>query len=318
MKKLRVIYIAIVLEFILILAACTPSSPEPALDLHAEMIAFSSTRKGNNLEIFVMNTDGNGVTRLTNDSATDGSPNWSPDGKRIVFHSKRSGEFNLYIINVDGSGLFRLTDSKFEDKDPCWSPDGEWIAFHSYRNGIAELFIIRPDGTGLDRIETEITSMSDNSFAPNWSKDATQLVFYSDADGDLDVYKIDLAVTDIIDERTFDWVGQNLIQLTNTPGDDMSPAFSPDGGKIAFQSERSGNYEIFSMDVDGENQNQLSDAGGGYAVRVSWSSDGLRLVFSIVAADMKTASLFTINRDGTDQQKLTHTNSVDAAPAWKP
>lgn len=303
---------------ILATIACGSSTPEPTLDPNVEKIAFSSTRKGNNLEIYVMDTSGNGITRLTNEDTTDGSPNWSTDGTQIVFHSKRSGEFNLYIMKTDGSGLFRLTDHSWEDKDPCWSPDGEWIAFHSYQAGRAELYLIKPDGTGLDKIETDVTNSDANSYAPNWSSDGTQLAFYSDFDGDLDIYKIDLGVADIYNENTFDWVGQNLTQLTNSPGDDMSPAFSPDGGKIAFHSERSGHYEIFSMDVDGSNQNQLTNNADGQAVRATWSPDGLKLAFAIIKLDNKSSAIYTINRDGTGLTKITDGSALDAAPAWQP
>jgi len=318
MKKRLIPILISSLVVILATIACGSSTPEPTLDPNAELIAFSSTRKANNLEIFVMDTSGKGITRLTDEKTTDGSPSWSPDGSQIVFHSKRSGQFNLYIMNADGSGLIRLTDHSWEDKDPCWSPDGEWIAFHSYQAGRAELFLIKPDGTGLDKVETDITNSGANSYAPNWSTDGTRLAFYSDADGDLDIYKIDLAVVDIFDENTFDWVGQNLVQLTNSNGDDMSPAFSPDGGKIAFHSNRTGHYEIWSMDVDGSNQNQLTTNADGQAVRATWSPDGLKLAYAVIAMDNESAAIWSINRDGTAALKLTDGSALDAAPAWQP
>lgn len=318
MKKRLMPVLATILVIILTTIACGSSTPEPTLDPNAELIAFSSTRKGNNLEIYVMDTSGKGITRLTDEKTTDGSPNWSPDGSQIVFHSKRSGQFNLYIMNADGSGLFRLTDHSWEDKDPCWSPDGEWIAFHSYQAGRAELFLIKPDGTGLDKIDTDVTNSSANSYAPNWSSDGTQLAFYSDLDGDLDIYKIDLGVVDIYNETTFDWVGQNLTQLTNNNGDDMSPAFSPDGGKIAYHSKVSGHYEIYSMDVDGSNQNQLTKNADGQAVRATWSPDGLKLAFAVIALDNESSAIWVINRDSTGAVKLTDGSALDAAPAWQP
>jgi Tol biopolymer transport system component len=322
MKKRLIPIVTATLIVILVTIACGSSTPEPTieptLDPNVEKIAFSSTRKGNNLEIYVMDTSGKGITRLTDESTTDGSPNWSPDGTKIVFHSKRSGEFNLYIMNADGSGLFRLTDHSWEDKDPCWSPDGEWIAFHSYQAGRAELYMIKPDGTGLDKIETDITNSGANSYAPNWSPDGSQLAFYSDFDGDLDVYKIDLGVVDIYNETTFDWVGQNLTQLTNNNGDDMSPAFSPDGSKIAYHSQLSGHYEIYTMDVDGSNQNQLTRNADGQAVRATWSPDGVKLAYAVIALDNKSSSIWVINRDGTGALKLTDGSALDAAPAWQP
>ena len=318
MKKRLFPILAATMIIVVTTIACGSSTPAPTLDPNGELIAFSSTRKGNNLEIYVMDTSGKSITRLTDEKTTDGSPNWSPDGTKIVFHSKRSGQFNLYIMNADGSGLFRLTDHSWEDKDPCWSPNGEWIAFHAYQAGRAELYMIKPDGTGLDKIDTDVTNSGANNYAPNWSSDGTQLAFYSDFDGDLDIYKIDLGVMDIFDDNTFDWVGQNLTQLTNTKGDDMSPAFSPDGGKIAFHSNRTGHYEIWSMDVDGSNVNRYTDTPDGQAVRATWSPDGLKLAYAIIALDNKSSAIWVINRDGTGALKLTDGSALDAAPTWQP
>src|SRR5438105_1146558 len=71
-------------------------------------IAFTSNRDGND-EIYVMNTDGTGVTRLTNDPASDSQPAWSPDGSRIAFTSTRVGNFDIYVMNADGTNVTRLT-----------------------------------------------------------------------------------------------------------------------------------------------------------------------------------------------------------------
>ena len=66
-------------------------------------LVFISTHDGDP-EIFVMNTDGSGLRKLTDNSAVDAAPSWSPDGGKIVFTSDRSGAFELYSMNSDGSG----------------------------------------------------------------------------------------------------------------------------------------------------------------------------------------------------------------------
>jgi len=97
-------------------------------------IAFSSWRDGNG-EIYVMNTDGSEQKRLTNSPNSDGSPCWSPDGKKIVFTSKRDGNIEIYVMNADGSEQRNLTNNPAIDAWPSWSPDGEKIAFNSGRDG---------------------------------------------------------------------------------------------------------------------------------------------------------------------------------------
>jgi hypothetical protein len=87
----------------------------------AGRIAFASNRDGNR-EIYVMNADGSGVTRLTNNPADDVVPSWSPDGRRIAFESDRDGNLEIYVMNADGSGQTNLTNNPADDVVPSWSP----------------------------------------------------------------------------------------------------------------------------------------------------------------------------------------------------
>ena len=89
-------------------------------------IVFSGTLTGqsqtSNEDIYLMNADGSGRTRLTNDSGQDGGPSWSPDGTKIAFSSSRDGDVEIYVMNADGTGLTRLTNSDGPDSSPSWSP----------------------------------------------------------------------------------------------------------------------------------------------------------------------------------------------------
>ena len=71
---------------------------------------------------YIMNVDGSGVSRLTDNSANDEHPDWSPDGRRIAFISDRDGDYEIYVMNADGSDVIQLTDNSTDDVLPSWSP----------------------------------------------------------------------------------------------------------------------------------------------------------------------------------------------------
>ena len=84
-----------------------------------QRIAFSSSRDGN-AEIYVMNANGSGQTRLTTHPASDITPAWSPHETKIAFASDRDGNFEIYVMNADGSGQTRLTTHPATDVSPDW------------------------------------------------------------------------------------------------------------------------------------------------------------------------------------------------------
>ena len=84
-------------------------------------IAFASNRAGN-FEIYVMNANGTGVTRITHNSAFDDEPAWSPDGTKLAFVSERAGNAEIYVMNANGTGVTRLTNNPAIDEEPAWGP----------------------------------------------------------------------------------------------------------------------------------------------------------------------------------------------------
>ena len=133
-----------VLVFGLVAAGVTTQgSGAGAQDLEG-LIAFYSNRDGN-YEIYSIRPDGSDLKRLTFDPASDQTPAWSPDGRRLAFRSERSGGGNLYVMDADGGSLRRLTMGPGDDSQSAWSPDGTRIAFSSLRDGNRDIYVVNDE-----------------------------------------------------------------------------------------------------------------------------------------------------------------------------
>jgi TolB protein len=143
---------------------------EPALSPDGSKVAFSSERGGKPM-IYVMNSDGSNVKRLTFKGNYNSSPSWSPDGKKIAFAGQDGSNFDIYTMDPDGSNLKRITSAtKLDGKpahneDPSFSADSRYIVYTSNRTGKNQIFISTADGSE----ERRVTNDSKNYYRPKWS-----------------------------------------------------------------------------------------------------------------------------------------------------
>src|SRR6266550_2488547 len=218
-------------------------------------IAFHSTRDGD-FQIYVMNPDGSGVARVTNDTGGSVDPIWSPDGKRIAYANFHSGRSEVFVINVVGTGETQLTtDGGFPG---AWSPDGTRIAFANSSDGDDELFLMNPDGSGVTRLTH--SPGRDEGDRAGWSPDGARIVFSSDRDGGL------------LHVFVMNADGSGVTQLTSGDFVDDDPVWSPDGQLIAFHSTRDGGDEdIFVMNADGSGVTQLTFNDGVFDAVPVWT-----------------------------------------------
>jgi hypothetical protein len=234
----------------------------PAWSPDGNKIAFGSSRDGG-WDIYVMNDDGSGITRLTSESARDDEPAWSPDGTRIAFTSDRDGDFEIHVMNADGSGVIKLTDHPAQDGNPAWSPDGSRIAFTSDRDGNNELYVMNADGTGTVRL----TNVTDEAIHPEWSPDGQKILFTRTEAG----------------QYVMNADGSGLKWLSVYGG---GATWSPDGTRVVFS-----NWNLFVINADGSGVRDLNVHG----YEPAWSAESPIVSNPVASAG---AILVDASRDG--------------------
>src|SRR5262249_46539350 len=122
----------------------------PAWSPDAGRIAFNCEVQSGNSDICLINTDGTGFVRLTNDPASDVGPTWSPDGASIAFATARyGGGREIAVRSADGS-LVSQMGSGIVGSEPAWSPDGAQIAFDARdSDAYPNIYLMKVDGTNV-------------------------------------------------------------------------------------------------------------------------------------------------------------------------
>jgi Tol biopolymer transport system component len=293
-----------VLALVVVTSVISPPASHAAFPGANGKIAFTSTRDGNG-EVYVMNADGSGQTNVSNNTAYDSQPRWSPDGTKIVFQSNRDGNYEIYVMNANGTAQTRLTNNTANDSFPSWSPDGTKIAFiRSGGTRHGELWIMNADGTDETQLISDVVGTFPAYFSTAWSPDGTKIALsrsQSDTNQEIDVINAD---------------GSGLTALTSNGVNTAFPNWSPDGTKIAFDRGPAGSADIYVMNPDGSSQTNLTNNGGQINQSAAWSPDGTKIVFN--SNRDGNAEIYVMQGNGTGQTRLTFSSGSDGAPDWQP
>jgi Tol biopolymer transport system component/DNA-binding winged helix-turn-helix (wHTH) protein len=283
-------------------------------------------------------------------TAWSGKVDWSPDGKYLVFSGRPSAEGSTYlgVLNIDSLEVRQLTHPRpglQGDFDCSFSPDGQQVAFSRRAESASELFVVRAAG-GEPR---QLTFDNRRIDTPAWTPDGRELVFASNRDGSynlwrmpseggtprrlegigLDAHQPSIARSGgrlVYSQQSIDtniWRMQtrastgdsnSRIKIIGSTRRDENPHLSPDGKKIAFESNRSGSRELWLADADGGNPLQLTNFAGPLTGNPRWSPDGRELAFD--SRPEGRAQIYLINANGGQVRRLTNDAYDNLAPSW--
>lgn len=251
-------------------SACVPEEPVPNPPV-SPAIAFVSERSGND-ELYLVDTDGTNLIRLTNSPGFDRAPSWSNDGTQLVFNSRRDPhgtQPEIYIMKVDDQSLRRVTNDELEDQRASFTPGDESVI--SQRGNFANGWRIIETDLDTGATSTIVNSPGFWAAAPAVSPDGTRLVFQSNHES-TGIFPFRLYVMDLESGAITDLGHADS-------GSDDGPRWSPDGTTIAFSSSRDGgDSHLHLVDIATGEVTQLT-FGASSDSSPSWSPDGTQIVF---------------------------------------
>jgi Tol biopolymer transport system component len=297
-----------------------------------------SERKLSNLNSVILEIGGDGNTKALD---------WSPNGKFLASSEQPSLALppRIFLLAVDTGEKKPLTSGPF-DLRPAFSPDGESLLFS--RRALARFDLYRVPVAG--GVPQPVTSDHDrNSVSGAWTADGTEIIFagdwyegglfrvkaqggksqplspggqfgyfpsisrqghrlvYGEQTYDTDIWRLDLS-------RAQNGKPSSLTRLISSSRREDTPNFSPDGKRVVFDSNRSGHWEIWVCDSDGQNSVQLTSFRGPYTTGTArWSPDGASIAFD--ARPEGRSDVFVIHAESRAQRKLT-AEGHNIAPSW--
>ncbi len=255
---------------------------------YSEMtITESDGKRMMNADVYVINADGTGKMRISQERGNQYFSSWTPDGEHVVFGSADSvtKTANLFIASVDGSDRKQLTDLNGRNSQPSVSPDGRQIAFASTSESEKfQLHVMDVDGKNLKRITKDDSTAYYN---PQWSPDGRRLVFYAEKGDSKD--QVWTIASDGSDARL----------LTGGKGHNIFPSFCNDG-RIIFSTNLDGEPGgVFRIAPDGSDPEQIT------WLRSSWariSPDGRKIAW--IEGRFPSTAIFVADLDGRNRRKL--------------
>jgi len=224
-----------------------------------DRIVFASDRSGGINNLWICDLNGSNAVQLTDNTANETHPCWSPDGTVIAFDRRwPSQDAEIMTVNADGSGVRALTNNAVGDRHASFGPEGRRVAFQRENPANTDIYVIYTNGSGA----TNLTNHGAWDGEADWSPDLTdsKLLFSTNRDGVQELYEMN-------DD------GSAQTRITNSDVADSSPDYHPFLSLYACERYVQANWEIATGRLDGGRDDNFS-ATPGNQYSPSWSSNG--------------------------------------------
>jgi len=257
-------------------------------------IAYVSRQSGNK-EIVIMNWDGHNQVQLTRNGSINLNPDFSPDGREILFTSYKRRNPDLYKRALSSTVEVPVSNRKGLNITGTWSPNGSRIALALSKDGNSEIYTLAKDGSN----PTRLTDTRAIEVSPTWSPDGSRIAFVSDRLGKPQIFMMSAN-------------GGNVQRLTTAGGYNVNPRWSPKGDKIAYARMQGGGFQIYTINTDGTGDTQLTSVGS--SENPAWSPDGRFITFSSKRNGVE--AIYVMRSDGSGQTRVSQSKGSSTQPAW--
>lgn len=291
-----------------LLRPCGPGSV-PLMDWSpdGQTLAISTwTERGSPYRIELYDFE-SGLTEVVTDPPHgfngDRFPEFHPSGESIVFRrSRTSGVSHLHRLFLENGELERITRKPGFIRGVTWTPDGEGLVFGRQFLGVYQLAWISADGRQIRQLP-----LGTQAYFPIFG--ASGLLAFITRENRTNFWQLNLGAAASTPESPPEW-----IPFAHSSRTDWSPAFSPNGDRLAFASDRNGEPGLWLAGPGGEQLEELLTLGGSYLTHPSWSPDGGRLAFEARTGEGSQIHIFEIGSDSS--RPLTSHDSLNTTPTW--
>ena len=265
------------------------------------------------------------TTQLTHGDSDNYSPTFSPDGTQIAFASFRTDNGEIYLMDLNGRIRQRVTyTTDFNDSSPAFLKTPNYLFYSSEPKSSRDVKIVIQSsgstpiyaGFNLTHIHSKITRevlpVTFGARAPRASPTGNQIVYESNADGNLELYLLDL---DDIDLAAFTPEDIEHKRITFNETDDGSPTFFPDGKRIMFVSSRNDVNQLYTVDINGQNETHFNPSSYD-CYNPTVSPDGQTIAY--VSARDGDWEIYLMDANSKNERRITNDIGRSIQPAFSP